>query len=204
MSTRDSAHWSALDYVVIDTEGTGKKHPDLVELAVVRIEDGEIGEPFAWQVRPDTPISPYARKIHGITDAQVRFRPRFDGIADAVRRELYGATPVGHNVRVDLGLMARKLPRWCPEEAFCTLRMARSTLDTPDRRLSVLAERLGLTEDMPGNLHPHRAAWDALVTARLFVYLANESGPRAWTVAELRSRGRWLCPRPEAQLELMA
>jgi len=54
--------WTSLTYVVVDVEGNGQQPPDLVELAVVPIIGGVIGEPVSWLVRPDAPITHFARK----------------------------------------------------------------------------------------------------------------------------------------------
>jgi DNA polymerase III epsilon subunit-like protein len=45
--------------VVVDVEGNGQQPLDLLELAVVPIIGGIIGEPSSWLVKPDTrlPIS---------------------------------------------------------------------------------------------------------------------------------------------------
>jgi exodeoxyribonuclease X len=44
--------WTSLNYAVVDVEGNGQQPPDLVELAVVPIRSGVIGEPASWLVRP--------------------------------------------------------------------------------------------------------------------------------------------------------
>lgn len=44
--------WTSLAYAVVDVEGNGQQPPDLVELAVVPITSGEIGEPIRWLVKP--------------------------------------------------------------------------------------------------------------------------------------------------------
>lgn len=40
-----SDDWTKLRYAVVDVEGNGQQLPDLVELGVVHIVDGQIGEP---------------------------------------------------------------------------------------------------------------------------------------------------------------
>jgi len=50
------ADWTTLRYVVGDVEGNGQQLPELVELAVVPIKSGELGEPQSWLVRPEHPI----------------------------------------------------------------------------------------------------------------------------------------------------
>ncbi len=52
--------WTSLTYVVVDVEGNGQHPADLVELAIVPIIGGVIGEYMSWLVRPDQPITPFA------------------------------------------------------------------------------------------------------------------------------------------------
>lgn len=67
-------HWTSLNYAVIDVEGNGQQPPDLVELAAVPIVGGVIGEPRTWLVKPDQPITGFAKRIHGISNDDVRPR----------------------------------------------------------------------------------------------------------------------------------
>ncbi|WP_165968384.1 3'-5' exonuclease [Saccharopolyspora elongata] len=189
---------------MIDAQGTAPRThpPDLVELSAVSIEDGIMDRPVTWRVRPKERISRRGHKVHGISNADVALCPPFAAVAEAVRTYFGDAIPVGHNVRTSLGVMARKLPDWRPVEALDTLRLVLSTLDIRERRLSVLAEHLGLTGNIPEHLRPQGATWNALVTARLFVHLANNFG-RQWTVSELRERGQWLCPHPVSRMQLL-
>lgn len=194
--------WSTLDFVVIDVEGNGQHPPDLVELALVPVTGGTIGEPMSWLVRPPAPITWQARKVHGIRMDDLVAQPGFAEVADEVQRHLGEAIPVGHSVKVDLRVMDRHLPQWHPTEAIDTLRMARTTLKLPSHKLGTLVEHRQLGTGMPERLHPHRAAYDALVTARLLVDLAEHSGEQPWTVEELRRRGgvAWAGPKPQLGL----
>lgn len=132
--------------------------------------------------------------MHGITDKDVAERPAFSEVAAELHRALVGALPVGHNVQVDLAVLGRELPDWSPVEAFDTLRMARSVW-SPPYSLTSLVQRRGLAAGMPSGLRPHRAAYDALVTARLFVDLVTDSGAR--TVADVRRHAGLALPEPE-------
>ena len=59
--------WASLTYMVVDVEGNGQQPPDLVELAIVPIRSGVIGEPASWLVKPDQPIKYFAAQIHGLS-----------------------------------------------------------------------------------------------------------------------------------------
>ncbi|MGH3776483.1 MAG: 3'-5' exonuclease [Pseudonocardiaceae bacterium] len=168
------ADWTSLSYVVVDVEGNGQQPPDLVELAVVPIIGGVIGEAASWLVRPDTLITHFARKIHGITNDTVVDAPAFDDIKPEVVKALTGGGLIAHNAHVDVDVLQRKLGAWeCPE-VFDTLKLSRRLLpDAGSYKLGVLVEAFKLAEGLPDGLTPHRATYDALVTARLFVRLAT-------------------------------
>jgi exodeoxyribonuclease X len=176
--------WKSLKYVVVDVEGNGQQPPDLVELAVVPIVGGTIGDYSNWLVKPAEPIRHFATRIHGLSNQDVADAPTFEGIAAEVRHALAGAVFVAQNAHVDAGLLARKLgDTWPDPEVFDTLKLARRLL--PGRksyRLNELVRSYELAEGLPEGLAPHQATYDALVTARLFIILAT----RLRTVEALR------------------
>jgi DNA polymerase III epsilon subunit-like protein len=177
--------WTALDFVVVDVEGNGQQPPDLVELAVVPIQSGVIGEPTSWLVKPDTPIKHFATQIHGLSSKDVADAPVFTAIAEQVRSALDVPALAAHNAHIDVAVLSRKLDDWQVPEVFDTLRLARRLL--PGRasyRLGALTSEFQLADGLPKGLTPHRATYDALVTARLFVMLAT----RAATLEELRGK----------------
>ncbi|MGE5287661.1 MAG: exonuclease domain-containing protein [Micromonosporaceae bacterium] len=179
--------WTTLRYVVVDVEGNGQQPPDLVELATVPIVGGIIGEPVSWLVKPDEPISPIATRIHGLRNQDVAGAPVFAEVENAVMAALDGSVLVAHNAHVDVDVLRRKLPGWQCPEVFDTLKLARRLL--PGRatyRLGALAEVFKLADGLPGELVPHRATYDVLVTARLFVHLATASGAGPLSLEELR------------------
>lgn len=179
--------WTEHRYAVVDVEGNGCQPPDLVELAVVPIEFGVIGEPATWLFQPEQPITSMARRIHGISNEMVKDAPVFASLAADVQTRLDGAVLVAHNASVDLGVLKRKLPGFAPDDVLDTLRLARRLLpDQPNHRLGSLVSVLELGRDLPSGLRPHRAGYDALVTARLFVHLANSTASALLSFEALR------------------
>jgi exodeoxyribonuclease X len=177
-------HWTALNYVVVDVEGNGQQPPDLVELAAVLIVGGIIGEPKTWLVKPDQPITGFAKKIHGISNDQVADAPVFAYVEADVVKALDASALIGHNAHVDIGVLQRKLGDWeCPE-VFDTLKLARRLWPgLPSYRLGALVEKYDLASGLGAEDQPHRAKYDAIVTARLFVLLAGRR-----TLEELRNQ----------------
>jgi exodeoxyribonuclease X len=166
--------WTSLDYVVVDVEGNGRQPPDLVELAAVRVVGGLIGEPSSWLVRPDQPITSFARRIHGIGDEQVEHAPIFAEVEADVIKALDVSALIAHNAHVDVGALRRKINGWeCPE-VFDTLKLARRLLPgLGSYKLGSLVDAFGLAEGLAPDLKPHRATYDVLVTARLFLRMAG-------------------------------
>lgn len=179
--------WTSLRYAVADVEGNGQQSPDLVELAVVPIVGGQVGEPSSWLVKPERPIKYFATRVHGITNQDVTEAPDFGTIADEVRAALDVPALVAHNAHVDVGVLKRHLPGWDVPEVFDTLKLAKRLLpQQPGYRLSMLVKALNLAEGLPGGLMPHQATYDALVTARLFVRLATMTEGHPTTLETLR------------------
>ena len=181
--------WTSLSYAVADVEGNGQQPPDLVELAVLPITDGTIGEPVAWLVKPPRPIKAFATRIHGISAEDVASAPAFADIRHEVRQALGGRVLVAHNAHVDTGVLGRELGEWEYPEVFDTLKLARRLLPgQPSYKLGALVTALSLDTGIPAGLTPHRAAYDVLVTARLFARLATGDDGRPRTLAELRGQ----------------
>lgn len=179
--------WTKLRYAVVDVEGNGQQLPDLVEVGVVPIVDGKIGEPTSWLVKPPWPISYMARRIHGLSNDDVADAPAFADVADEVQQALDADALIAHNAHVDVGVLQRHLGTWeCPE-VFDTLKLARPFLpDQRSYRLGALVEALSLADGLSEGLTPHRATYDVLVTARLFVRLATHENGDMRSLNELR------------------
>jgi DNA polymerase-3 subunit epsilon len=187
--------------VVIDTETTGFDPAyghRIVEIALVAMADGELGETWHSLVNPGRPIPPDAVSVHGIRDEDVADAPRAAVIAAEVRGRC-GAHPlVFHNAGFDLPFIAamlregRQAPLWNP--VVDTLGLARGLGLGDSHALDALAERLGLPRPAA-----HRALNDATTTARLFAALAarwQERGVRS--LAELAAMSQDLM-RPGAR-----
>jgi exodeoxyribonuclease X len=181
--------WTTLAYAVADVEGNGQQPPDLVELAVLPITDGTIGQGVSWLVRPPRPIKYMATAVHGIRTGDVAGFPPFAEIDHEVRQALASRVLVAHNAHVDVSVLKRELDGWEPPEVFDTLKLARRLLPgQASYKLGALVKELSLDTGIPAGLTPHRAGYDVLVTARLFARLATGDDGRPRTLAELRGQ----------------
>jgi DNA polymerase III epsilon subunit-like protein len=79
-----------------------------------------------------------------------------------------------------------ELPGFQPARVVDTLKLARRLLPGRESyRLGALVDAFGLASGVPVDLVPHRAAYDALVCARLLSHLATPPGREPLAFAEL-------------------
>jgi DNA polymerase-3 subunit epsilon len=161
--------------VVVDTETTGfdvTQGHRLVEVAVVRIEQGALGETWSSLIRPGRAIPAEASAVHGITDAMVAQAPGPESVAVDLRARCGDDVLVFHNAPFDLPFLAallregRQPPLLNP--IVDTLGLARGLFGVGSNSLGALVGKLGLPKEAA-----HRALGDALTTARLFLALAE-------------------------------
>jgi DNA polymerase-3 subunit epsilon len=116
-------------FVDIETNGGSGERGRITEIALIRVEHGEITEEFTSLVNPGAPIPYWITRLTGITNDDVADAPYFDEIASEVYRILEGAIFVAHNVRFDFSFIKRQLEAvgyTFRPKLFCTVRMSRA------------------------------------------------------------------------------
>lgn len=169
--------WTRARLVVADVEGNGARPPSLVELAIVPIVGGRVGETARWLVKPESPITWQATRVHGITDDDVASLQPLSAAEQDIRAHLERDILVAHNAHVELAVLTRQLPGWVPAAVIDTLKLSRRL--HPERashKLGALVDAYDLAAGLPDTMSAHRADYDALVTARLLLRLAEDGG----------------------------
>ena len=170
-------HEAGREFVVVDVEttGTDPKMADLVEVAAVRVKDGKVTDKWSTLVDPGRPI--VGNQMHGITDDDVKGKPR---PAEAARQALDfvgDALIVGHSVGFDIGFLEAALAdgtRFESGRYLDTLVIAREGYpDLENYRLDTLSNFFGI--ELTRN---HRALPDAEATANLLSWFAHDLPPR--------------------------
>ena len=184
--------WASVRYAVVDVEGNGQQPPDLVELAVVPIVGGIIGHPASWLVKPTRPIKPHGHP-HPRPD-----QPGHCG-STSLRRHR-GRDTAGTGCRRSGGPQCARRYRCAPAAIWADGSAPRSSTRSSSRggcfpgresyKLGALVTAFALADCLPAGLTPHRATYDALVTARLFVHLATRQDLRPLSPGELRDDER--------------
>ncbi|HEX9609454.1 MAG TPA: polyribonucleotide nucleotidyltransferase, partial [Candidatus Limnocylindria bacterium] len=161
------------EFVVFDLETTAMK-PEagfIVDVAALRLRDGQVVDRFESLVNPGRPI--VGHQIHGITSDDVAQAPTASEVLSRFV-EWVGETPiVAHNVAFDLPFVLRHLPsesRWEPTAIYDTLELGYQLY--PDAGAWKLTD---LVRFVFGREHAvaHRAMPDAEATAELFVHFTG-------------------------------
>ncbi len=167
------------DFVSVDLETTGLDPAtcDIVELSAFRVRDGAIVAEYQQLVRPRVPITEGARKIHGITDEELRDKPTLEQIWPAFREFCGDDILVAHNGNeFDFPVLRRlggELLEGGDFVSYDSLLLARS-LHSGSCKLGELAHAFGI--ELP---QAHRAAADARALALVFPKLQARKLTRA-------------------------
>ncbi len=115
-------------FVDIETNGGNGDRGRITEIAIIRVENGEVVEEYSTLINPGGSIPYWITKLTGITNADVADAPYFDEVAAEIYRMLDGAIFVAHNVRFDFSFIKRQLEAvgyTFRPKLFCTVRMSR-------------------------------------------------------------------------------
>ncbi len=157
------------EFVVFDLETTAMKPENgyIVDVAALRVRDGQIVDTFESLVNPGRPI--IGHQVHGIKTDDVANAPTAAEVLGSFV-DWVGETPiVAHNTGFDVPFLLRHLPpdrQWKPSAVFDTLELGYQLY--PDAGGYKLAD---LVRFVFGRDHAaaHRAMPDAEATAELFL-----------------------------------
>src|SRR5690349_6298671 len=183
---------ASLSFAVVDVETTGSR-PDggdrITEIAVVTVRDGRIEDVYETLVNPERSIPPFITRLTNISWEMVCDKAPFRDVCDDVLRALEGHVFVAHNAAFDWRFVSAEVARARGRELtgrrLCTVRLARRLLPQLRSRSLDWVARHYAVEIPPGKRH--RAAGDALATARCLLRLlddARDRGCERWSELE--------------------
>lgn len=185
--------------LVVDVEGNGANPPDLVEVAALPVREGQpdTSTAGAWLTKPRHPVTPFAARVHGLTNERLENEPGWEEIADQVQTLLGTSWICAHNAHVDHRVLSAHLPTWRPTGVIDTLRLAKATHPgLPKYTLDALIEHLR-PDLSAAPAHRHRATFDAYATAQLLIAMADRYDTWDQLVAAAVPPGLPGAPEPE-------
>lgn len=165
---------------VIDFETTGMgSDARATEIAVVRLERGEIVDRFSSLMHTGVPVPPFIERLTGISNAMLDAAPGAREVMEQAHAMAEGCTLVAHNAGFDRGFWLSELRRAGIDASdtrfVCTVKLARRLYpEAPNCKLGTLAQFHAL--ELQGRAH--RAMADALTTALLWQRMLRDSSTR--------------------------
>ena len=179
--------------VLFDTETTGLDPltgDRVIEVAALELErDLPTGRRFHEFVDPERDIPPEATRVHGMTRADLRGKPRFAEVADALLEFLGDGPLIAHNAPFDFGFLNAEFarlrrPSLDRARMVDTLALAKLRFPGSPNGLDALCRRFGI--DLSERTS-HNALLDCRLLADVYVeltggrqrglLLADDAGP---------------------------
>jgi DNA polymerase III subunit alpha, Gram-positive type len=164
-------------YVVFDVETTGLSavYNSIIELAAVKIHDGEIIDRFESFANPHHRLSATTINLTGITDDMVQTAPEIEDVIRKFSEWAGDAVLVAHNASFDMGFLNVGYKKIGYDKAknpvIDTLELGRFLYpELKNHRLNTLAKKF----DIELTQH-HRAIYDAEATGYLLLKMLKDS-----------------------------
>lgn len=188
---RDARFLNEIEFVVFDVEAVHDRGTParIIELGAYRVCAGEILDEYETLINPEMSLPRFLSGLTGISNDMLTAAPKFAEIAHAWLDFVGDAVLIAHNSSFDLPILNREVARVFPGYRLrnchlCTVDLARRLVPHIESyKLDSLAAYFGF--EIPRR---HRAADDALATARVFLRLLNELATSGMlTLSEARS-----------------
>jgi DNA polymerase III subunit alpha, Gram-positive type len=164
-------------FVVFDVETTGLSavYDTIIELAAVKIHDGQIIDRFEAFANPHHPLSATTIELTGITDDMVKDAPEVSEVLERFKVWMGDSVLVAHNASFDMGFLNVGFKNLGYSKVINpvidTLELARFLFpDFKNHRLNTLCKKF----DIELTQH-HRAIYDAEATGYLLLKMLKDA-----------------------------
>lgn len=156
-----------LSIVDVETTGLDARIDRIIELAIIRVEDGQVVERFSQLINPGVTVSPFITGHTGITNQMLSRAPSFADAAPKFEHLLDNGLFIAHNAGFDFSFLKeeyRRLGRIFALPRQCTAQLSRQLFPGYRRHgLDHIISRFKL--DCPRR---HRALDDAEATWQFY------------------------------------
>jgi DNA polymerase-3 subunit epsilon len=165
------------NFTVIDLETTGPISVEnyVIEIGIVRVENGKIVKTLDTLIRPPVPVPSSITHLTGLRDEDLKDAPSFQNVASEVEGLFEDAVFTAHNAPFDYGFLSLEYLR-------LGKRFLKPLLCTKDLASVLLPGQIKLGLDALSELFEieapvrHRAFPDAEITAKVLLKLLEKEG----------------------------
>jgi DNA polymerase-3 subunit epsilon len=167
----------SLTFVDIETTGTSVTYNRVIEVGLVRVDDGKISKEYSTLVNPQMRIDPFIEQLTGISKESLEKAPTFEDINGSLLEMFKDTVFVAHNVRFDYAFLRNEFRRFEKNfslKHFCTVKLARVLYPGYARyNLDAIIERHNIVCE-----NRHRALGDAKVIYQFFTQSLKKLGKK--------------------------
>lgn len=167
---RAREHYTNLEresYVIVDIETTGLDpvSNEIIEIAAIKVENGEIKDILNTLAKPNQEIGPEIERLTGINNDMVSDHPPFTEAAPKFLSFIENHILVAHNTAFDIAFLRHHLGRKFENQIVCTLKASRFLLpNLKNHKLHTVAEYFGINAQ-----NRHRALGDCETTYAIWL-----------------------------------
>lgn len=151
-----------LTFLDIETTGLSPTHDRVIEIGVVRVDEGKVKDEFESLVDPGIHLPPEISVLTGISSSHLESAPTFRNIKEKLDELVQDSVVVAHNARFDVSFMKAEYERVggrFKNKSFCTAKLSRMMFPRFRRHgLDSIIDRFGFVCEPR-----HRALPDAKV-----------------------------------------
>ncbi|MDB4984373.1 MAG: hypothetical protein JWM20_552 [Patescibacteria group bacterium] len=147
-------------FTIVDVETTGMRAASsrVIDIGIIRIENGIVTKTFKSFVNPGSRISWSSTLITGITNDDVENAPSFEDISSDIYEFFENAVFVAHNASFDYSFIKAEFARCGIDfsaETLCTVKLSRALYPRERRHnLDAVIERFGFTCETRHRAYP--------------------------------------------------
>lgn len=156
-----------LVFVDVETTGSNPIYDRIIEIGILRVENGKVVREFKSLIDPDVILDPFISGMTGITSEDLAKAPSFYDVAGQVLELLKDSIFIAHNARFDYGFIKEEFKRLrikFHKKPICTVKLTRHLYpEFSSHNLDSLIEKFSLTVE-----NRHRAYDDAKALLDIF------------------------------------
>jgi len=114
--------------VDVETSGTSPARSRVIEIGILRIEDGVCVETFHTCINPQDFVPQWIFDLTGLEPSEIEVAPLFEDVIDTLERLFDNAIFVAHSASFDLGFVQSefaRLERTFSPKVLCSVRLSR-------------------------------------------------------------------------------
>ena len=165
------------NYVVIDIETTGlsPQWDDIIEIAALKVSQGEIVDSYQTFLKPAFPIDDFISSLTGITNEMLEGAPEFEDVNLSLKEFIGSEIILGHNVNFDINFLYDEFERVghkLSNDFVDTMRLSRRLFkEERHHRLTDIIDR----HDIVIEKKLHRAEVDIIATKKVLEALKKHA-----------------------------